>query len=97
MKSLQNHDVWDRVDLPEGKRVVGNRWVFKVKLAADGSVERHKARLVAQGYTQQRGMDYKKSSPIVHPESVHTLFAVDVVKGMVVHQMDLTTAFLKGR
>ena len=66
-----------------------------MKLVADGSVERHKARLVAQGYTWQYGMAYDETfSPVVRPESVHTLIAVAKAKGMAVHQMAVTTAFL---
>ena len=81
MKSLKDHDVWDLVDLPEGKRIVGSKWVFKVKMAADGSVERHKARLVAQGFTQRAGQDYDQTfSSVVRSESVRTLIAVALAR-----------------
>ena len=50
--SLQDHEILDIVDVLEGINIVGSKWVFKVKLAADESVDRHKAKLVAQGYTQ---------------------------------------------
>ena len=52
MKALQKNSTWDLVELPEGKKTVGCKWVFTVKHKADGSVERYKARLVAKGYTQ---------------------------------------------
>ena len=66
MNSLKDHDVWDLVDLPEGMRIVGSKRVLKVKMAADGSVDRHKARLVAQGFTQRAGQDYDQTfSPVV--------------------------------
>ena len=55
--SLKANDVWDLVKLPKGRKTVGSKWVFKEKMAVDGSVERYKARLVAQGFTQQRGLD----------------------------------------
>ena len=58
MESLAQNDVWDLVELPSGKKVVGNKWVFKKKVGADGKVERFKARLVAQGFTQKYGDDY---------------------------------------
>ena len=48
MKSLHANDVWDLVELPEGRKAVGSKWVYKLKVDADGVVERHKARLVAQ-------------------------------------------------
>ena len=58
MDSLAQNEVWDLVQLPPGKKVVGSKWVFKKKVGADGNVERYKARLVAQGYTQTYGDDY---------------------------------------
>jgi hypothetical protein len=55
MDSLQEHDVWELTELPKDRKAVGCKWVFKVKLNADGSIERHKARLVAQGFSQTYG------------------------------------------
>ena len=57
MKSLQESEVWDLVDLPSGRKPVGSKWVFKVKTDEDRNVERFKARLVAQGFTQKFGAD----------------------------------------
>ena len=51
MRALKKNDTWDFVDLPNGKRAVGCKWVFTIKYKADGSVERYKARLVAKGFT----------------------------------------------
>ena len=51
MESIHNSNVWDLVELPTGKRLVGNKWVFKRKLKPDGFVEQFKARLVAPGFT----------------------------------------------
>ncbi len=71
MKSLRDNDVWDLVELPEGQTAVGIKWVFKTKTDADGRVERHKARLVAQGYSQKFGTDYDETfCPVVRLESV---------------------------
>ena len=53
MESLHTNDVWDLVKLTKDRKAVGSKWVFKLKVGPDGSVERHKARLVAQGYTQK--------------------------------------------
>ena len=55
MTSLRENHVWDLVKLPAGKRTVGSKWVYKVKTGANGSVQRYKARLVAQGFTKQYG------------------------------------------
>lgn len=51
-EALHNNNTWDLVQLPEGKKSIGCRWVYKIKHKADGSVERYKTRLVVKGYTQ---------------------------------------------
>ena len=97
LQSLQDNDVYDLVELPPGRRAVGSKWVFKEKLGADGVVSIYKARLVAQGYAQREGLDYDETfSPVVRPESVRTLFALAAKKKLILHQMDVTTAFLNG-
>lgn len=53
LKALNDNGTWDTVKLPKGKRQITCRWVDKVKLKSDGSVERFKARLVAKGFTQR--------------------------------------------
>jgi hypothetical protein len=65
MEALQKNNTWKLVPLPEGKKIVGCRWVFSVKHKADGSVERYKARLVAKGYTQIYGIDYQETFSLV--------------------------------
>ena len=52
MQSLQGNDVWELVELPEDRKPVGSRWVFKMKRNEHGEVERYKARLVAQGFSR---------------------------------------------
>ena len=66
MQSLNSNDVWELVERPPGRKIVGSKWVYKVKTKADGSIERYKARLVARGFTQQFGSDYDETfSPVV--------------------------------
>ena len=66
-----SNDVWDLVELPSGRSAVGSKWVFKQKVDADGLVERHKARLVAQGCSQRFGLNYDETfCPVVRFESV---------------------------
>ena len=97
MKSLKKNNVWTLQPLPEGKNVVGCKWVFKIKLDADGKVERYKARLVAQGFTQRHGVDYDETfSPVVRFESIRSLLAIASQHQLIVHQMDVKTAFLNG-
>ena len=97
MDSLHLNDVWDLVKLPKDRKAVGSKWVFKLKVGPDGLVERHKARLVAQGFSQKQGLDYDETfSPVVRFESLRTVIALAVQNSMKMHQMDVTTAFLNG-
>jgi hypothetical protein len=96
-QSLIENDTWELVDLPVNRKAVGCKWVFKVKHNAQGDVERFKGRLVAKGYSQRYGIDYDETySPVVRLSSVRTVLAYAVQKDMLVHQMDVVTAFLNG-
>ena len=97
MKSLEENNVWDLVELPPERKTVGSKWVFKKKTGADDLVQRYKARLVAQGYTQKYGTDYDETfCPVVRQESLRLLIALSVQRGLKLHQVDVTTAFLNG-
>ena len=83
MCSLQDNNVWELVELPKDRKPVGSKWVFKVKTNEDGEVERYKARLVAQGFTQVKGADYDETfCPIVRMDSLRTLVAMSVQRGL---------------
>ena len=95
MESLHYNDVWELVELPKDQKAVGSKWVFKTD--ADGSVERYKARLVAQVYTKKFGLYYDETfSPAVRFEFVRTVVALAAQQGLKLHQMDVTCAFLNG-
>ena len=65
--------------MPKGRKVVGSKWVLKIKTDAEGSVGRFKARLVAQGFSQKPGIDYDETfSPVARFESVRTVIALAV-------------------
>lgn len=98
MDSLKANDVWELVSPPTGRKVLGCKWVYKVKVNAEGNVERHKARLVAQGFSQRFGQDYDETfAPVVRAETVRTILATCAQKDLLVHQMDVATAFLNGK
>ena len=97
LDSLHANEVWDLVEPPEHRKTVGSKWVFKVKVSADGQVERHKAQLVVQGYTQRYGFDYDETfCPVVRSELVRTVIALAAHSELKLHQMDVTTVFLNG-
>ena len=95
--SLHKNEVWDLAQLPEGRKALGSKWVFKTKHDTEGNKERHKARLVAQGYNQRYGIDYDETFfPVVRFESVQTGIALAAKYNLQLHQLDVTTAFLNG-
>ncbi|GJX80704.1 putative ribonuclease H-like domain-containing protein [Tanacetum coccineum] len=90
--------VWTLVDLPHGKRAIGTKWVYKNKKVERGIVIRNKARLVAQGYTQEEGIDYDEVFAHVARIKVIRLFlAYASFKDFVVYQMDFKSDFLYGK
>ena len=98
MDSIYSNEVWDLVELPPHRKAIGSKWVFKKKTQVDGSVERYKARLVAQGFSQKPGLDYDETfCPVIRFESFRTIVAIAVQKGLKLHQLDITTAFLNGQ
>ncbi|GJY93262.1 putative ribonuclease H-like domain-containing protein [Tanacetum coccineum] len=91
-------EVWTLVDLPNGKRAIGTKWVFRNKKDERGIVIRNKARLVAQGYTQEEGIDYDEVfAPVARIEAIRLFLAYASFKDFVVYQMDVKSAFLYGK
>ncbi|GJT60180.1 putative ribonuclease H-like domain-containing protein, partial [Tanacetum coccineum] len=90
--------VWTLVDLPHSKRAIGTKWVYKKKKDKRGIVIRNKARLVAQGYTQEEGIDYDEVVTLVARIEVIRLFlAYASFKDFIIYQMDVKSAFLYGK
>ncbi|GJS80689.1 putative ribonuclease H-like domain-containing protein [Tanacetum coccineum] len=89
--------VWVLVDLPHGMKVIGTKWVYRNKRDERGVVVRNKARLVAQGYTQEEGIDYDEVfAPVARIEAIRLFLAFASFMGFIVFQMDVKSAFLYG-
>ncbi|GJV30329.1 retrovirus-related pol polyprotein from transposon TNT 1-94 [Tanacetum coccineum] len=91
------NDVWELVPQPKNMTVIGTKWVFRNKLDENGIVSRNKARLVAQGYNQQEGIDYDETyAPVARLESIRILLAYACALDFKLFQMDVKSAFLNG-
>ncbi|GJT61884.1 putative ribonuclease H-like domain-containing protein [Tanacetum coccineum] len=89
--------VWTPIDLPKGKRAIRTKWVYRNKKDERGIVVRNKARLVAQGYTQEEGIDYAEFfAPVARIEAIRLFLAHASFMGLIVYQMDVKSAFLYG-
>ncbi|GJU07143.1 putative ribonuclease H-like domain-containing protein [Tanacetum coccineum] len=89
--------VWTLVDLHNGKRSIGTKWVFRNKKDERGIVIRNKARLVVQGYTQEKGIDYDEVfAPVARIEAIRLFFAYASFMGFIVYQIDMKSALLYG-
>ncbi|CAI7779652.1 unnamed protein product [Closterium sp. NIES-54] len=97
LKSIEENDTWELVELPEGHKAITSKWLFKIKSDADSKIERYKSRLVAKGYQQKEKVEFNELfAPVVKRTTMRTLLAGAAIKGWVVKQMDVTTAFLNG-
>ena len=95
--SIMKNGVWEVVPRPEGKSVVTSKWLYKIKHAADGSIEKFKARFVARGFSWVEGVDYDEPfAPMAIFSSTRAVIFVMEEMGGNIRQMDVNTAFLNG-
>ncbi|GJT08977.1 ribonuclease H-like domain-containing protein [Tanacetum coccineum] len=95
--ALITNGTWVLVPRPANVNVVRSMWLFKHKFNADGSLSRYKARLVANGRSQQQGIDCDETfSPVVKPATIRTVLSLAVSREWPIHQLDVKNAFLHG-
>jgi histone deacetylase 1/2 len=95
--ALSQKNMWTLVPCPPGRNIVGSRCIFKTKHRLDGSVEKHKARLVARGFTQQNNIDFDDTfSLVVKTATIHLVLSIAASRGWALRQVDVSNAFLHG-
>ena len=94
--NLNSYQTWNYTFLPARQKAISCKWVFKFKYHPDGSIERYKTKLVAQGFSQVHGIDYTEIfAPIVRHESLRIILAIAVILEMILIQMDIVGAYLE--
>jgi hypothetical protein len=97
MDSILFNETWELVDRPYGCKPVCCKWVFKKKLRPDGTIDKYKVRLVAKGYTQKKDENFFDTySPVARLTTIRVLLSLTASHGLLVHQMNVKTAFLNG-
>lgn len=97
MQSLKENQTWTLVDLPDGRKAINNKWVFKTKIRGNGQIDKFKARLVVKGCSQRYGIDYNETfSPVVRYSTIRFLIAMAAKLDLEIEHMDAVTAFLQG-
>ncbi|XP_042972981.1 uncharacterized protein LOC122304782, partial [Carya illinoinensis] len=97
LNQFERNDVWTLVPRPKNYTIIGTKWVFRNKKDESGVITRNKARLVAQGFNQEEGIDYDETyAPVARLEAIRMLLAYACYKDFKLFQMDVKSAFLNG-
>ena len=95
LNQFERSEVWELVPRLSNQSVIGTRWVFRNKMDENGLIVRNKARLVAQGFNKEEGIDYEETFvPVARLEAIRMLLAFAFFKDFVLYQMNVKSAFL---
>jgi hypothetical protein len=96
-QSIMKNDLWEIIPRPKGNFVVTSKWVYKIKHAVDGSIDKYKERFVARGFSQHEGENYDETiAPVVRYTSIRAIISLATSMGWSLHHMDVKTVFLGG-
>ena len=97
IEAIEKNETWSLTELPIGHKIIGLKWVFKLKKNSNGEIIKHKARLVAKGYTQQQGVDFDEAFvPVARLDTVRVILAVAANRRWQVDHLDVKSVFLNG-
>ncbi|GKA93358.1 putative RNA-directed DNA polymerase [Tanacetum coccineum] len=95
LQALKDNHTWTLTQLSQAKSPIRNKWVYRIKYNANGSLDKFKARLVAKGYNQKEGVNYKETyAPVAKMVTIRTLLAISVSQGWYIEQLNINNAFL---
>ena len=96
-QALLRNNTWELVPAAKNQNIVSNKWVYRVKYKANGSLDKYKTRLVAKGFQQTAGVNFFETfSPVIKPSTIRVVFILAVTYGWDIKQIDINNAFLNG-
>ncbi|KAL0303754.1 UNVERIFIED_CONTAM: Retrovirus-related Pol polyprotein from transposon RE1 [Sesamum radiatum] len=95
--ALLQNGTWTLITLPDSKKAISSKWIYKLKLNPDGSIYGYKTCLMAKGYNQIEGVDYTESfSPVAKTITVRMFHSIVAAYSWLLYQLDINNAFLHG-
>ena len=97
LNQFERNKVWELIPRPSNTSIIRTKWIFRNKMDENGNIIRNKARLVAQGYCQEEGIDYEETfAPVARLEAIRILLTFASYQNFILYQMDVKNAFLNG-